>query len=182
MWKYDNLSQVQAELLKKRIIDLHGDVDQNMFLYVREAFMRLTTEDSPDVMITITSNGGDVFIGLSIFDVIANYAGKKTGLVTGYARSMAVVILQACNLRKAARHSYFLTHHISRSSISLDVMRNKKKMSNARAELEKSQKRLYKILIDKTGKSQKEVTKLNREGKDITSEEALSFGLIDEVI
>lgn len=182
MWKHDNLSKLQLELLDKGIIQLGGSVDDDMALYVHEALLRLKTNGAPAVEVRITSNGGDVGTGLNIYDMLRTYPGEKTGIVEAFARSMATVILQACEKRKALRHSKILVHHVSRSSVSLDVVRDEQKIKELRDDLEKSQSRIYTIFGDKTKKNAEVVKTKCAENTDMTAEEALEFGLIDEII
>lgn len=182
MWKYDNLSPVQVDLLKRRIVDIQGDVSNDMAVYVREALTRLTADGSPEIEVRITSSGGNVSTGLDIYDLFRLYTGKKTGLVLGYARSMAAVILQGCEVRKCARHANVLIHHVSRSEISLDVLHDPDKLKETTQELEKSQQFLYAVLVARTKRSLEEIIEACKKSSDFTAEEALTFGLIDEIV
>ena len=74
MWHYDKLSNVQIDLLDRKIIDLQGKVDEKMIFYIREAITRLIAYDSPDITIHITSDGGRVDVGLDIYDFLQNYS------------------------------------------------------------------------------------------------------------
>lgn len=182
MLDYNNLNEVQIALLKKRIIDLKGDVNDEMAYYVREALFRLKTENDPDIEVQISSNGGDVAVGLCIYDMLKNYPGQKTGIVNGFARSMGAIILQACNVRCCMRHSSVLIHHVSINRISLDELRSKKKLKKRKKDMEKDQDSLYKILMKKTGKSKEEIMAACRKDLGMTSKEAKEFGLIDKII
>ena len=182
MWKYNNLNEVQLDLLKQNIIDLQGGVDSNMAFYVREAITRLISKGSPDITMHITSDGGDVTIALDIYDLLSNYSGEITGLVIGYARSMAPIILQACDIRVATKHSHILLHHINRSRITLDELINEKKIATIKKRMEQDQKKLNKILKEKTKKTPKTIASLCAKNIDISTKEALSFGLIDKIV
>jgi ATP-dependent Clp protease, protease subunit len=183
MWEYNKLSKVQNDLLKKGIIDLAGDVNDDMAYYVREAIIRLLARNNPpDIEVKITSGGGDVVLGLDIYDMIRTYPGKKIGKVMSHAKSMAVVLLQACDERVAFRHSHILIHHISRKSVNLDQLRSKKKMHEIRKESERDQDRINEILSHRTGKSKEIIRKKCEKEVDMTTEEALKLGLIDKII
>ncbi|HPN54405.1 MAG TPA: ATP-dependent Clp protease proteolytic subunit [Candidatus Moranbacteria bacterium] len=177
-----SLNDVNAGLLKKRIIEISGDTEENMENYVHECLRTLKSEGNPDVTIEIKSNGGRVDIGLNIFDMLRLYSGKKTGKVVGFARSMAAVILQACDKRLCAKHAKIMIHHISRGSVSLDVMRDKKKMKETLAATEESQDFIYDVLCKSTKHDKSTIKKVCAEDRDMTAKEALRFGLIDKII
>lgn len=176
-----NLKEIQADLLKKGIIDLQGFIDGEMANYVRTCLMILKSKGSPEVTIEITSDGGNVNIALDIFDMLRLYEGQKTGKVIGYARSMAVIVLQACEKRLCARHAHILIHNIKRE-ISLDTVRSRRKMKKEIYDLEKIQSRIYSVLCFRAKKGVAIVKKTCAKDQNITAKEALEFGLIDKII
>jgi ATP-dependent Clp protease protease subunit len=182
MWKYDHLSELQAKLLEQGVVDLQGDVDSRMAFYVREALLRLSVKGNPEIKVLITSPGGDVGVGLDICDAFRLYPGKKTAIVTGFAQSMAAVILQVCEERHAARHAHILIHHVSKKSISLDDLQDSRRGKKLMEDLQKSQNRLYEILATRTKQSISDIRKVCKRDENMTSEEALKFGLIDKII
>ncbi|MDO8557554.1 MAG: ATP-dependent Clp protease proteolytic subunit [Candidatus Jorgensenbacteria bacterium] len=183
MWKYDHLDDLQLGLLERGIIDIGGEINSETGAYVRDALLRLIKKGSPDITVFITSAGGSVSVALSIYDALTLYKGKKTGIVMGFARSMAVIILQACDKRLAARHSEILIHHISHSKeVSLDMLRDKRKMDRIYKDLEENQELIYKILSSHTGRAIIEIRTECRKEKGMSAEKAFAFGLIDEII
>lgn len=182
MWEYDQLSEVQLALLDQEIIDLGGDVDADMVRYAREALLRLVARGSPEITVKITSGGGDVRIGLDIVDLLNAYPGKKIGQVFGFAKSMAAIILQACDVRQCSRHGVVLIHYVSLRQVNLDQLRDAKKVEEMVIEMTKSQERINAILMARTKKSADEINTANKAEKDFSAEEALAFGLIDEII
>jgi len=180
----EKLSSLQLDLLEKGIIDLRGEVEDSMFEYVRECVGLLSLEDNPPIHVKITSEGGSVVSGLFIYDLLRLYPGHKTGVVIGFARSIAAVILQACDKREAAKNSLLLIHgvKIGMRGVPLDeICDNKefrKKLENSRA----AQEQIYLILKSKTKKSKSDVVALCKEDRDLLAKEALAFGLIDEII
>jgi ATP-dependent Clp protease protease subunit len=182
MRKYENLSELQKKLLDRKIIDLPAEVDIDMALYVREALMRLRAKGSPEIEIRITSNGGNIIYGLNIYDDLRNYAGKKIGVVVGVAGSIAAIILQACDVRKSYRHSCLLIHHVSKNSVSLDDLEDEYKNKKLVTALQKDQQLLYAILMERTGRTLEELKVTCAKAEDMTTPEALEYGLIDEII
>jgi len=178
------ITEAQLALLKKDspAIDISGEVNGEMLQYVRAAVMFLRSRGTPAVDVTISSPGGRVSEGLDIYDLLRLYPGKKVATVFDRAASMGALILQACDVRKCARHAGVLIHHISTSNVTLDVLRSPKKLAKLRDDMERDQNQLYKILSDKTGQP---ITTIRREcAKDrmMDADEALKFGLIDEIV
>lgn len=178
------LSEAQMALLRAEVpvIDIVGAVEPALFEYVRTAIMYLRTRGNPDIEVIITSPGGRVDVGLDIYDLLRIYPGKKTATVSSHAASMGAVILQACTVRRCPKHSTVLIHHISTGDITLDLFRSRMKLAKFRKDMETDQSRLYDILAEKTGKSVPEISKACAKDASMTAEEALAFGLIDEII
>jgi len=182
MWKNDKLDKIQEGLIEQNIISIGGEIDDDATMYIREALLRLRAKGNPEITLQITSGGGSVDVGLDIYDFLRSYPGKKIGTVQGVARSMAAIILQACDKRIAMRHSSILIHHISKRDIGLDELRDKEKIAQILDTLEKSQARIYTILSEKTKHTIEEIKVECAKNEDMTAEDALSFGLVDEII
>lgn len=183
MWGSDKISEDHKKLLDKHIIDLGcDDIDGSVALYVRQSLLMLVIRGAPDIQVIITSDGGRVNCGLDIYDMIRLYPGKVTGRVIGYAKSIAAVILQACDVRECARHSHLLIHNMSRDRISLDSMRNAKKREEIAQEMEQTQRRMNKILSERTGQPISVIRKACKLGEEWTATQALHFGLIDKIV
>ena len=181
MWNTD-LDPVDLKLLERNIIDIRGEVDEKMALHVREALRRLVAHGSPDITVTITSGGGSVTIGLDIYDALRLYPGKKTGQVFGFARSIAAVILQACDLRQCARYAHLMLHHVTRREVSLTTLRDKRKLQELVEDMERNQTRIYSILVSRSHQPLRVIKETCKKETEMTAEEAKEFGLVDEVI
>ncbi len=182
MWKCEHLDDVALSLIEQNIIDLAGEVDDDMWDHVREALLRLRAKGSPDITIQISSIGGNVDAGLSIYDALRLYPGKTTGVVLGQAASMGAIVLQACNVRKCSIHSAILIHHVATEKVSIDILRDPKKLKLLLESGERKQAHLYTILCARAGKGVKRIRKACGRDKYMTAEEALNFGLIDEIV
>lgn len=168
--------------LEKPQIILNGDVNRAMYNYVGEALILLHIKKCPPVDIILDTGGGETIPGLDIYDLVRLYPGPTKGIVFNRAASMGAVILQACKERCCARHAIILIHHVSKSSVSLDEIEHHTKLKKLKEQLRRPQKRLYTILCDRTGKSEKEIARVCRLDKEMDSEEAKTFGLIDEIL
>ncbi len=182
MWDYDHIDETRERLLSRRVIDLCGEVDENMAMYVRDSLMMLVANDNPDITVVITSNGGEVSVALAIYDMLVNYPGKVTGEIKSFCRSAATLIFQACGRRVISPNSKIKIHNILVSGLSLSVMRNPKKIAIVIAGLEADQRTINKIYSLRTGQSLKKVEKESNRDIEMTAQEALEFGLVDEII
>lgn len=176
--------ETRKKLIEKRIIPINGKVSQELFYSVEDIMSELLLIGSPDIALIINSSGGDVLFGLNVFDLVRNYPGKTTGIVIGRAASMAVVILQACDRRICANHGEILIHHISRNTVSLDVLDDPtgEKYRELRSDMIKRQQFINTILVDRTKKSLDEVKAECLKDKFMTAQEAKDFKLIDEIL
>lgn len=182
MWKLGELDPVDLGLLERGIVDIRGEIDGKTALHVREALLRLVAKGTPALLVQITSDGGNVDIGLDIYDALRLYSDKKTGRVVGYARSMAVVILQACQVRECARNAHILIHHVTRREVSLTVLRDKAKLHELKGDMERAQTRICNILVERTGKNLRLIREACRKESDMSAKEAKEFGLVDEIV
>lgn len=187
MRSYNKLTDVQYNLLNTDgIIDLFGDVDSLMLDYVREALIRARASGDkngnfPSLKVLISSDGGQITQGLEIVDAFNDYPGHITGVVQSNGKSMAAIILQACDWRQSMENAKILIHNPN-IRISWDILRNKKKLAQRIAQLNISRRKLLRILCDRTGRSFREVAAVCAKNKDMTAKEAKAFGLIDEII
>lgn len=178
------LSDAQRSLLHSSTptIDIFDEVDEKMFLYVREAIMYLRARSCPDIHIVISSPGGHTDSGLDIYDLLRLYPGKKTAVIHDKAASMGAIILQACNVRQCAAHSSILIHHISRRNVTLDTLRNKKLLEKMIEKMEENQHLQYKILSIRSGRTIAEIKRECAKNQFMSATQALAFGLIDEIV
>lgn len=182
MWDYSHIDETRQRLLSKCILDLCGEIDEEMAMYVRDSLMVLAANDNPDITVVLTSNGGDVTVGLAIYDMLVRYPGNITGEVKSFCRSMATVVLQACGHRIASANSQIKIHNVLVSGLSLSVLRNPKKIAALIEDVEDDQRTINKIYSLRTGQNFKTVTRESDKDIGMTAQEALEFGLIDEIV
>jgi ATP-dependent protease ClpP protease subunit len=173
------LNKTSQELIERGILDLAGDVDSKMTEYVRAAIPELMARGAPPLTVWISSGGGGVRSGLFIYDMLGTYPNTTTGIVICEAKSMAVIILQACTIRKALANSEIRIHGIVQPDVGLDVFHDPKKLEELKNELELQQAKTDQILLKRTEKSIKEIRRASGLEKDMTVKEAIEFGLLD---
>ncbi|MEI6042183.1 MAG: ATP-dependent Clp protease proteolytic subunit [bacterium] len=178
-----NTHEVSDDLLKlptPKII-LSGKVDLDMRMHAFRSLVYLTSKGSPDVEIVIESAGGDIGYGLDIYDAIRLYKGRKTGIVISKAASMAAIILQSCDRRLCSLHANILVHNGS-VSIDHDILSDDLALASFKLQKQRTVSLLHLILSVRTGKTIPEIADICKQDRWATSQEALSLGLIDEII
>lgn len=168
------------DLLKKRTLYIEGEVTQEMAKWIGSSILWLNAQDdTSEITLYINSGGGTVTAGLDLYDIVRHSKAPITGIVFRCANSMASIVLQACKTRKAMRHSSIVLHNIK---INRQWHKFEEDLENALHDTKRDQQSIYEILTERTGRTMEEVIKACREAKEMTSEEAKEFGLIDEVI
>ena len=177
-----NMTPAQEQLLKDSRIDISGYINNETGMYVREAILRSLSngKPSPEIMIHITSPGGGGTIAADIYDMIKFYPGKTVGVVHGTAHSAAATILQACDWRVATAHSSILIHNMKHdgTGIDIDTLEDPVRIQ----ELINVQLRRYRLFAFHTRKPEAEIRRVCGLNRPMTADEALDFGLIDQII
>lgn len=179
-----SLPNIFLDLLDRRIIEITGKIELDTCEYLRAAFTRLLLTGSPDILVHITSFGGDVYRGLDVYDILRAYPGKKTGLVISGVQSMATIILQACDRRLLLPHATVMIHHPSYiKQIKYKEFRDGKVMGEIWPELQKINTATIDIIAERaTGKTPQQIEQVMEDEKYFTADEAVAFGLADGIL
>lgn len=174
----------QQKCVAARLIPITGDISHHTFEDTGSIIKDLLSMGAPDIKVIISSNGGDVDFGLHIYDLISTYPGRSTGIVYCKADSMAATILQGCDVRLCAKHASVFIHHISRNSVSFDILKDgsRKKLEKLKADMLRLQKLIYATLAERSKKSVEEIRKACSGKTRMDANTALEFGLVDRVL
>jgi ATP-dependent Clp protease protease subunit len=167
-------------LMMDRIIWCAGPVDDRMAIVVQAQLLFLSQQD-PKKTITmhIDSPGGSVKAGLSMIDVMSYIETDIQTINTGMAASMGSLLLGAGTkgMRSSLKHSRTMLHQSSGGAGG--------NIQDARImfdEWEKINKELFQLLGGYCGKTAKKVEKDAQRDLWLSAEEALDYGIIDEII
>jgi len=168
-----------SRLMRDRILWVAGEVNDNMSTVVQAQLMFLDSVDKSDITMHIDSPGGSVKSGLSMVDVMDYIKCDIRTVNTGMAASMGSVLLGAGTKgkRSSLRFSRTMLHQSSggfRGNIQ-DAEIDMK-------EWKKINEILFELLGSYCGKTAKQVMKDASRDLWLTSEEALNYGIIDEVV
>ena len=168
-----------SRLMRERLLWVAGPVNDRMSTVVQAQLMYLDTTDNLDITMHIDSPGGSVKSGLSMVDVMDYIkCDIRTGN-TGMAASMGSVLLGAGTKgkRSSLRFSKTMLHQTSGGAGG--------NIQDARInfiEWEKTNKILFELLGSYCGKTAEQVTLDSTRDFWLSAEEAVEYGIIDEVV
>ncbi len=183
----DNAYDIFSRLMKERIIYLCDVITAKTANIIKSQLLFLDSQEykgkmHSDIIIYIDSPGGSVYAGLGLYDTMQYIKSDVSTVCVGVAASMASVILAAGKKGKryALPNSTIMIHQPLLSSGG-----ETKKADDLRV-ITKEITRLENIIADiyskHTGKNKEEILKSMRLDNYMSAEEALKFGLIDEII
>jgi ATP-dependent Clp protease protease subunit len=170
---------VFSRLMRDRIIWVSGPVDQHMADIVQAQLLFLDSTEKKDITLYINSPGGSVMCGLGIVDLM-NYIKSDVATVNlGMCASMGSVLLSSGSKGKRSSliYSKVMTHQVSHGT-----QGNVQDTRINQMEAEKYNYILFKMLAKNCGKTFEEVLEFSRRDRWYNSDEALQFGLVDEII
>ena len=171
-----------SRLLKDRIIFLSEDVNHVTASLVIAQMLFLESED-PDKEISfyITSPGGSITDGMAIVDTMNYIKCPVSTICIGLAASMGSVLLASGEKgrRFATPNSEILIHQ---PLISGGLSGQTTEIKIHADHMVKTREKLNKLLSERTGQSLEQIEKDTERDHYMTAEEALKYGLIDEII
>lgn len=169
-----------SRLLNDRIIMLSEEVNDTTASLVVAQLLFLEAQDpDKDIQFYINSPGGSVSAGLAIYDTMQYIKPDVSTICIGLAASMGAFLLSsgARGKRIALPNSEIMIHQPSGGS------RGQATDIQIQAEqILKIKQRLNTILAANTGKSLEEIERDCERDHFMTADEALAYGLIDQVI
>ena len=168
-----------SRLMRDRLLWVAGPVDDHMSTIVQAQLMFLDSTDKADITMHIDSPGGSVKSGLSMVDVMEYISCDIRTVNTGMAASMGSVLLGAGTKgkRSSLRFSKTMLHQTSGGAGG--------NIQDARInmiEWEKVNNILFDLLGSYCNKPAKQVMEDASRDLWLSSEEALEYGIIDEIV
>lgn len=171
---------IYSRLLKDRIVLIGQTIDDHLANVVIAQLLFLMTDDpKKDIQIFINSPGGYITAGLAIYDTIRFLGCNVNTYCIGQAASMGALLLAAGTKgkRKALPHSRIMIHQPSGG-----VMGTSADISLQAAEILRLKGFLSEILSECTGRSKEQIIKDSDRDFFMSPEEAIKYGLIDEIV
>ncbi len=171
---------IYSRLLKERVIFIVGQIEDHMANLIVAQLLFLESENpDKDIHLYINSPGGSVSAGMAIYDTMQFIKPDVSTMCIGQAASMGAFLLTAGakDKRFALPHSRIMIHQplggFQGQASDIDI--------HAR-EILSIRERLNKIMALHTGQSIKQISKDTDRDNFMSADEAVTYGLIDEVI
>jgi ATP-dependent Clp protease protease subunit len=171
---------IYSRLLKERIVFLGTPIDDAVGNLIMAQLLHLESDDpDKDINLYINSPGGDITALFAIYDTMQYIKPDVSTIVMGQAASAAAVLLLAGTKGKryALPHSRVLLHqpHGGAQGQAVDIEIQAK-------EIVRYRKLLDQLIALHTGQPLERVSKDTDRDFILTAEEALEYGVVDEVI
>ena len=169
-----------SRLLKDRIIFLSGEIDDVVANLVVAQLIFLEAEDpDKDIYLYINSPGGSITAGMAIFDTMQYIKCDVSTICIGMAASMGAFLMAAGQKgkRKALPNSEIMIHQPlgGAQGQATDIAIHAQRIIDIKDKMNR-------ILSERTGQTLKKVQKDVEGDYFMTADEALSYGIIDEII
>lgn len=177
-----NVAQMDvfSRLMMDRIIFLGTGIDDQVANIIQAQLLFLESADpKKDIQIYLNSPGGSVYAGLGIYDTMQYISPDVATICTGMAASMGAVLLCAGTdgKRTALKHSRVMIHQplggAQGQASDIEI--------TAR-EIIKLKKELYEIIAQHSKNDYAKVEEDSDRDFWMTADEALAYGMIDEVL
>ena len=175
----ERASDIYSRLLRDRIVFLGSEIDDQVANSIVAQLLFLETENpDADISLYINSPGGSVTAGMAIYDTMNYVKCPVRTVCIGMAASMGAFLLMAGEKgkRMALPNSEIMIHQPSggASGQATDV--------TIHAEwLLKTRHKMSKMMAEMTGKTLEEVEHDVERDHFMTAQEALEYGIIDEI-
>jgi len=176
----ERVYDIFSRLLEERIIFLAGPITDSVANLVIAQILFLASRDSKkDIKLYINSPGGSVTAGLAIYDTMQYVSCDISTICIGMAASMGATLLTAGEKGKrfALPNSEILLHQVAGG-----IKGQATDIEIEARQILKIKGVLNEILAKHTGQPLKKVEKDTDRDFYLSAEEALKYGIIDQVI
>lgn len=173
-----------TRLLDDRIIVLSDEVNSATASIVVAELLYLEGQDADkDISFYINSPGGSVSDGLAIFDTMQYVKCDVSTICVGLAASMGAFLLSAgAKGKRFALPNAEIMIHQPLIGGDRGIGGQCSDVQIAAQNMQRNKDRLNRILAENTGKTFEEVERDTDRNNWLTAEEAMNYGLIDQVI
>ncbi len=160
----------------------YGDVDRENALEFVEKFKKLEIEllkkkaelvgYEPQIRVHVMSDGGDIFSGLNMMNVLERSRVKVVTIAQGTCCSAATFVFLGGSERRIGKNAFILIHQIS-----TEFWGNFQELKNELKSTEKFMKMLKKMYLEKTKIPEKKFMKLMKKDIYLTPEKCIKYDI-----
>lgn len=174
---------IYSRLLSDRIVFLGEEVNSHSAGLIIAQLLFLEAQDpEKDIQFYINSPGGSVSAGFAIYDTMQYIKCDVSTICLGLAASFGAFLLAGGTKGKrlALPNAEIMIHQPAVHGDGLQGQAEDIRIMSDH--IQKSKKRLNQILAEHTGKTAEEIEQATERDHYLSAEEALEFGLIDQII
>jgi ATP-dependent Clp protease protease subunit len=171
---------IDEKILSSRMVFLWGQVDDASAKHVVERLLFLELRDpGKEIRLVINSPGGYVTSGFSIYDTIRGISSPVSTICSGFAASMASILLSAGakGRRFVHKHGRVMIHQPSGGTGG-----NATDIEIQAAELMKTKELGARILAENCGQPIEKILKDFNRDYFMSAEESVSYGIADGIL
>ena len=168
-----------SRILEDRIIMLCGEIDDNVSNIVVAQLLYLDSIGHDDISLYINSNGGSITAGMAIYDTMNYIKSDVSTICIGMAASMAALLLSSGKKGKRAslKNNEVMIHQplggASGQATEIKIAADR---------ILKIRDKMNRILALNTNNSITKIKKDTERDNFMSSDEALSYGIIDKIL
>ncbi len=172
-------NMLESSLLKNRTLTLFGEVNQDVSRILAEKLLMLSFESDDPITLYISSPGGHVESGDTVYDMIQYIKPVVRTVGTGWVGSIATHIYLAAEKenRYSLPNTRYLIHQPSggfggdASDIEIHAR-----------EMLKTRERINQVIADRTGQTVAKITEDTSRDFWMSAEESVEYGLVGKII
>lgn len=175
----DKLSPVEPVLMKNRVITLFGEIDKDSARRTNERLLALSFESDDPITLIISSPGGHVESGDSIYDMIRFVSAPVRIVGTGWVGSAGALIYLAAERERrfSLPNTRYLIHQpaggFGGAASDIEI--------HAR-EIIKMRERLNATIAERTGQTIEKIEHDTDRDYWMSADEAVEYGIVGKII
>lgn len=171
---------IYSRLLKDRIIMLSGEInDQTSNIIVAQLLFLAAEDPNKDIHLYINSPGGSITAGMAIYDTMNYIKCDVSTICIGMAASMGAFLLSSGEKGKRfiLPNSEVMIHQPLGGAQGQAT-----EIAIAAKRILALKEKLNKILAEQTGQNVEKIEQDTDRDNFMTAEEALAYGLVDQIV
>jgi ATP-dependent protease ClpP protease subunit len=171
---------VAATTPRPLFIWFSAPVDQTSTDTLMNAIVNFYTQGIRDVHLLISTSGGGIMNGMTLFNFLRGLPINLTTHNVGNVDSIGNVIFLAGQRRFACAHSTFMFHGVAWNTVAAASL-GEQSLSELLANVKSDQRRIANLIVERTQLQEEAVNSMFARAETKSAEEALACSLIHEI-